>query len=129
MNYYNPYMNFYPYATMPAAKTGLLSGLFKGGLNWGSILTNTQKTLGIVNQAIPVFKQAAPVFKNAKTMFAIMNEFKRVDTPVSTASAKTNDEKVAVQTKNTTSSSAERKNTNTNETINIESTSGPTFFV
>ena len=79
-------MNYYfPYGTMPyietATKTGLLSRIFKNGINWSSILTNTQKTLNIVNQTIPVVKQIGPVVNNAKTMFRVMNEFKKVDTP------------------------------------------------
>lgn len=78
MNYYLPY-------TMPYienAKTkGLLSKIFKNGINWSSFLSNTQKTLNIVNQTIPVIKQMGPMVNNAKTMFKIMNEFKKVDTP------------------------------------------------
>jgi hypothetical protein len=34
---------------------GLLGGLTRSGINWGGLLTNTQKTLSIINQAIPVF--------------------------------------------------------------------------
>ena len=40
---------------------------------------HTQKTLNVVNQAIPIIKQAKPVINNVKTMFRIMNEFKKVD--------------------------------------------------
>ena len=41
--------NFYPYYTRP---TGFFAGL-KAKFDWGAILNNTQKTLNIVNQAIP----------------------------------------------------------------------------
>lgn len=84
MNYYNPYFYAYPYinTTMNTApKLGLFSRLFGGNLNFGSILSGTQKTLNIVNQAIPIVKQAGPVLNNAKTMFKVMNEFKKVETP------------------------------------------------
>lgn len=83
MNYYNPYYA-YPYITSATSKPGILRGLFSGlkGINFSSILSGTQKTLGIVNQTIPLIKQATPVFKNAKTMFKVMNEFKKVDIPV-----------------------------------------------
>lgn len=79
-------MNYYfPYGTMPyieqATKTGLLSKIFRNGINWSTILSNTQKTLNIVNQSIPVIKQMGPMINNTKTMFKIMNEFKKVDTP------------------------------------------------
>lgn len=82
----NIFMNYYfPYGTMPyienATKAGLLSRIFRNGINWGTILTNTQKTLNIVNQTIPVIKQMGPVVNNAKTMFKVMNEFKKIETP------------------------------------------------
>lgn len=79
MNYYLPYGNM-PYLAN-TAKTGLLSKIFRNGINWSTILTNTQKALNIVNQTIPVVKQMGPMMNNAKTMFKIMSEFKKVDTP------------------------------------------------
>ena len=77
-------MNFYPYYNFPytsftqVPKVGGLKSLF-GGIKWSSILSGTQKTLNVVNQAIPIIKQAGPVINNAKTMFRVMNEFKKVD--------------------------------------------------
>ena len=79
MNYYNP--NFY---SMPMngynimARTGLFKNMFKG-INFSNILNTTQKTLYIVNQTIPLIKQTGPIIKNAKTMFKVMNEFKKID--------------------------------------------------
>lgn len=85
MNYY-PYFNGLPYMTAaPVARTGLFGNLFRG-INFSSILSGTQKTLGIVNQAIPLVKQAKPILNNAKTMFHVMNEFKKVDTPAASPS-------------------------------------------
>lgn len=89
MNYYVPYFNMYPSMVTPAINSattssgGILSKLLGRSFNWSSILTNTQKTLGIVNQAIPMFKQVSPIVKNAKTMFKVMNEFKKEDTNTS----------------------------------------------
>ena len=77
MNYY-PYFSYFPTPT-PTTSTGIFSRLFRNGINWGSIVNNTQKTLNIINQAIPVVKQVSPVVKNAKTMFKVMNEFKKVE--------------------------------------------------
>lgn len=79
-------MNYYlPYTTLPyienTSRIGLLSRIFKNGINWGSIINNTQKALNIVNQTIPVIKQMGPVVNNAKTMFKVMNEFKKIETP------------------------------------------------
>lgn len=79
MNYGFPYYNVIPSA--PASR-GILGLFGRGSINWSSILSNTQKTLGLVNQAIPVIKQVSPMVKNAKTMFKVMNEFKKVETPV-----------------------------------------------
>lgn len=102
MNYYYPYMN------IPTSSTGLLSKIFKNGINWSTILTNTQKTLNIVNQTIPLVKQVGPVVNNAKTMFKVMNEFKKVETP-----------------KNNTSRTIEKIDNTTNSSIN---NNNPTFF-
>ena len=108
MNYYNPYVDTYPYMNV-APKVGLFSRIFGGNLSFGSILSGTQKTLNIVNQAIPIVKQAGPVINNAKTMFKVMNEFKKVETPVT---------------------SKTEKNTQPVETneINTVSENSPTFF-
>ena len=77
--YNNPFMyqNLY--------RPGLLSRLFGGsslartatsGINWGNILSNTQKGLGIINQAIPLVHQVKPIINNAKTMFKIADALK-----------------------------------------------------
>ncbi len=116
MNYYNPYM-FYPYSTLSApTSTGLLGGTIGRGFSFSSLLNGAQKTLNFVNQAIPVVKQVSPMMKNAKTMFRVMNEFKKVDIPV-----KTN------KTANTQNTNTEPVNS-VNETRAI-SDNGPTFFI
>lgn len=123
MNYYNPYQ-LYPYVAAPVKK-GILASLTGGirGMNWGSILNNTQRTLNIVNQAIPAFKQISPVVKNAKTMFQVMNEFKKVDTPVTTTSPTTDTTKTEnVKEKISVENAVQ-------ETNQVSTTSGPTFFV
>ena len=64
-----------PYMMTSATKAGLLSkGLSSlKTVNWGSLLEGTQKTLGVINQAIPVVYQIKPIINNAKTMFRIAN--------------------------------------------------------
>lgn len=112
MNYYNPY---FIYPAMTPARTGLLSSLFSGrNFSLSSIMSGTQKTLNLVNQAIPVIKQVSPVVRNAKTMFKVMNEFKKPDTPATNKTDKKDiiNENVTVQ-----------------ETNKIEEDSGPTFFM
>lgn len=71
MNFYNPYLYSIPVET---ASTSLLSRL-----SLSSIINGTSRTLNLVNQAIPVFKQMSPLIKNAKTIFNVMNEFKKTD--------------------------------------------------
>lgn len=120
MNYYNPYFG-YPYMSATTPSTGgLFSRLFGNGINWSSILSGTQKTLGIVNQAIPIVKQVSPVMKNAKTMFKIMNEFKKVDTP----SASNTSSNTISSNKNEDATTDIKREANSTSTNN-----GPTFFI
>lgn len=76
-----------PYLYQNLARPSLFSRLFRGaagsgaiakgaGINWGTLLTNTQKSLGIINQAIPLVYQVKPIFSNAKTMFKIADALK-----------------------------------------------------
>ncbi len=50
---------------------GMVSGMPKRGINWNNILNNTQRTLGIINQAIPIVYQVRPLLSNARTLFRI----------------------------------------------------------
>jgi len=77
MNYYNPYF----FSVPSLYQTNGLQSLFSK-INISSILNGTGKALNLINQAIPIIKEAAPMMKNAKTMFKVMNEFKKIDTPV-----------------------------------------------
>lgn len=57
---------------------GYSNGLFskianvKSRFDFNSFLNNTQRTLGIINQAIPIVYQIRPIWNNAKTMFRVM---------------------------------------------------------
>lgn len=75
MNYYNPYY------FIPTSSTSGFSSLFGRGLSFSSILNGVQRALGLFNQALPLIKEAAPMMRNAKTMFKVMNEFKKIDVP------------------------------------------------
>ncbi len=114
MNFYNPY--FYSLPGMSSPGIGTLGKLASStrGLSLGSIISGTQKTLNIINQAIPIIKEASPMMRNAKTMFKIANEFKKIDTPTSPQTVESiNNEQIEVEN-------------NTQKTI---SESGPTFFL
>lgn len=64
----------YPFMLRPniLGKTASLSK----GFNWASLLDGTQKTLGVINQAIPIVHQVKPIVNNAKTMFKIADALK-----------------------------------------------------
>ena len=101
----NSYNSFFPYQSQ-AYKAGLFSGL-KGKFNWSSILNNTQNTLNIINQAIPVFYQIKPIWNNTKTVFKIMGALKEDDK----------------------SKQIIKKNYNNNSNNNNSSTSGTSTYV
>lgn len=73
----NGYNSFSPYQGRGYTQ-GLFSNL-KGKFNWSGLLNNTQKTLNIINQAIPVFYQIKPLWNNTKTVFKIMGALKEDD--------------------------------------------------
>ncbi len=50
---------------------GIPNYIPKRGINWNNILNNTQRTLGIINQAIPIVYQIKPLFSNAKTLMKV----------------------------------------------------------
>ena len=85
----NPY-NFYPYMNNMAMNSGMMSsrnivrpGLFRSlsNIKWGNVLTNTQKTLNVINQAIPVYYQIKPIWQNVKSFSRIMTAFNEPDKP------------------------------------------------
>ena len=94
MNFYNPYL----YSIPLESSGGILSKL-----SLSSIIRGTSKTLNVINQTIPMVKQMSPIVKNLKTMFNVLNEFKKTDT---------NTEEVIK-----------------NKEINTNNDKGPTFFI
>ena len=60
----------YPYQNISLLGKGFS---FLKSIKWGTILEGTGKTLGVINQAIPVIYQVKPLFSNAKTLFKIAN--------------------------------------------------------
>ena len=114
-NQYNPYIpnynSFIPQTGAKGGLSGLLSnfgrgsanglGLAKKGINWSSLLTNTQKTLGVINQTIPTINQIKPIVNNAKTMFRLMGEMKKIEKPSpSNPSINTNNKPTQTETNN-----------------------------
>ena len=62
-----------PYLMSTASRTGLLTRGLNAikAVNWSTLLDGTQKTLGVINQAIPVVYQIKPIVNNARTLFRI----------------------------------------------------------
>ncbi len=63
---------------------GLLSRLFGGGaaraasgagsIDFGTLLTNTQRVLNLTQQAVPMIRQYGPIVRNLPTIWRIMRE-------------------------------------------------------
>ena len=52
--------------------TSLLNKLdFLKKINFNNLLDGTQKTLSVINQAIPIFYQVKPLLNNTKTLFKL----------------------------------------------------------
>ena len=73
-----------PGMVSPAANAATLGSATASGasifskINWSSLLSNAQKTLGVVNQAIPLYYQVKPVFKNLRALGKIGKEFTKI---------------------------------------------------
>lgn len=98
-------------AASGVASTGALGVQTASKVTFSSLLNGASKTLGVINQAIPVFYQVKPMWNNAKTMFRVIKEINTNDT-------KTN---VNEQTATTINQSS--------LTQNKENSNSPTFFV
>lgn len=101
-----------------------ISAATKTGINWSSLLSNAQKMLGIVNQAIPAFYQIKPIFSNMRTMFKVVNEINKVDNK----SKKTTNKNNSANTKGSVSSTIDYDSVN-QAIYNSDYDDGPSFFV
>lgn len=109
---FNPYQAFMPFR----ATSGL--GIL-GRINWGTLLSNAQKSLSIVNQAIPIVYQVKPIVSNARTVFKVVNELGKPN-----------------KTNTNTNTNTKANNINTNESTPIKNSSNqnyssnePVFFI
>lgn len=121
MNYSPYFIPMSSYAPMAGttSRVGLLSRLFGGGTSLGGIISGTGRVLGVVNQTIPLIKQATPVYNNMKTMFKVMNEFKKTTNNTTNSNTPSN-------------SSNEQISNHINEENNnaySPNDNGPTFFI
>lgn len=118
MPYMMPYYNMASAAPIVNAASNTLSkASILGKVNWGSLLSNAQKTLNVVNQAIPLYYQVKPVFNNIKTLGKIGKELSKTDTASQVVSTNNN------EIKNDITNTSALENTNNNESFL------PTFFL
>lgn len=123
--FYNmPFVN--PYNAVGAASAlprtgGLLSKLGLRNINFGNILTNTSKTLNVINQAIPVVKQVGPMFNNMKSMLKVASLFNDATTP----SNNNNNNNSSNNKVNNETSGQRNENTITNNSYS----NSPNFFI
>ena len=122
MNYYNPYFYTIP-TNISTPKAGLLSRLFgNSGITIGKVLNGTQRVLNFANQAIPLVKQVRPMIGNAKTMFKVMNEFKKTEI------TKRNTSNIQKQNENNYTKKTSQNTSEENKHI-INDNNVPTFFI
>ena len=50
---------------------GIPNYMPRRSINFNNILNNTQRTLGIINQAIPIIYQVKPLLSNTRTLFRV----------------------------------------------------------
>ena len=84
-------------------------------INWTGMINNTSKTLGIINQSIPIVKQVGPVMNNMKSMLKIASIFK--------------DETDIPQKKSTSTNIPNNYSHNNTFQNKKEDTYSPTFFI
>ena len=104
---------------------GLFSRLVGGvrGINWAGLLNNTSRTLGVINQAIPVVKQIGPMYNNMKSMLKIASLFKDETEPTP---PKSNNKQNTNNNINKTNNKKEEKE---NTIIKNNYSNSPNFFI
>ena len=93
-----------------SAKAGSIGTTATGAskITFSSLLNGASKTLGVINQAIPVFYQVKPIWNNARTMFRVVKEINSKD--------------------NSDSSNNVTKQTTNSPQKKVETDNAPTFF-
>lgn len=73
-----------PFMPMTTPRLGLFSriGNTIRSVNWSGLLNGADRTLGLVNQTIPLVKEAKPMFSNMKSMVKLAKAFRNETAPV-----------------------------------------------
>ena len=92
-------------------------------INWGGFINNASKTLGVINQTIPLVRQVGPMVGNMRSMLKLASVFKdETDTPkANTKQYQTTNYSNNNITKNNYQPQRQSTSVNTNDS--------PTFFV
>lgn len=85
------------------------------------LLNGASKTLGVINQAIPVFYQVKPIINNAKTMYRVAKEINSNDRRNTSTSTNTNSSNNSNNSNNNTSTN--------NASNNSNDVNKPNFFI
>lgn len=83
-SFYNP-GNYATLGLNPTTTSGI-AGLAKKGLNWSSFLNNAERTMNVINQAIPIYNQVKPMFRNMGTVFKVIGELNSAPTATNAVS-------------------------------------------
>lgn len=98
-----------------APTVSALGGATKAStFTFSGLLNGASKTLGVINQAIPIFYQVKPIINNAKTMYRVAKEIN------------SNDRK---NTSTNSSNNNSNNNTKTNNVSNNNDVNKPNFFI
>lgn len=116
---------------------GLINRLGNGfaslkAINWSGLINGTSKTLGVINQTIPIVKQVGPVMNNMKSMLRVASIFKdETDSPKATRNRQqkqsfnnNTDPNISPINNHTT-----KKNQEETKTLSEKEDYSPTFFV
>lgn len=96
------------------------------GFNWGGLINNTSKTLGIINQTIPLVRQVGPMVGNMRSMLKIASVFKD-ETDENYTNNNNNNNYNSSKYKNSRNSNYSNKKEETIEYQN--SNDSPVFFI
>lgn len=119
----------------PPRSGGLLSSLFgrntAGNLlngtrtfNFGNLLTNTSKALGVVKDAIPIVKEVGPMMGNMRSILKLASVFKD-ETDTNTSSISNN----TIDSSNNITNTKENDTRTTSTTITETNNNEPNFFL
>ena len=125
MTYQAPFMaNSFQTIPRMASTGGLFSRLGRGisSVNWSGLLNNTSKTLGVINQAIPIVKQTGPMLNNMRSMLKVAKVFR---------------DETTNSNSNNSNSVVNNSSNNINSTINMQekkqdtnyNSNSPNFFI